>query len=165
MISASVRREGWGGAGAAALSERPSGHRLAVAAIHRAGVFRGPPNPATRSPAIAAPAIAAPAVVAAKPHRALIYQGALRFTQAGRQLPDLVAGLPLPVALKRDNCWRGVLTVKTKTAVAPAWEELLEAVMPLLRDAKTDCEVDCGPMALAKIDRALRLLAAARRRC
>ena len=55
--------------------------------------------------------------------------------------------------------------MKAKKAAAPTWEELLEAVIPLLRDAKTDCEVDCGPMALAKIDRALRLLTAARRRC
>jgi hypothetical protein len=43
-----------------------------------------------------------------------------------------------------------------------AWADVLDRVIPLLRDAKKDCEVDCGPMALGKIDQAIRLLTAAR---
>ncbi len=37
-------------------------------------------------------------------------------------------------------------------------QEALDLALALLRDAKEDCKVDCGPMALSKIERAIRLL-------
>lgn len=52
--------------------------------------------------------------------------------------------------------------METREAGVTAWADVLDRVIPLLRDAKKDCEVDCGPMALGKIDQAIRLLTAAR---
>ena len=55
----------------------------------------------------------------------------------------------------------------TKKVKATDRPEVLDLVLALLRDAKEDCKVDCGPMALSKIERAIRLLGqvrAARRR-
>jgi hypothetical protein len=48
--------------------------------------------------------------------------------------------------------------MQTKKAEPTDRQEVLDLVLGLLRDAKEDCEVDCGPMALSKIDRAIRLL-------
>jgi hypothetical protein len=52
--------------------------------------------------------------------------------------------------------------MQTTKAEATDRREVLDLVLALLRDAKEDCEVDCGPMALSKIDRAIRLLSQAR---
>jgi hypothetical protein len=56
----------------------------------------------------------------------------------------------------------GAAAMLTKKAEATDRQEVLDVVLALLRDAKEDCEVDCGPMALSKIDRAIRLLSQAR---
>ena len=50
----------------------------------------------------------------------------------------------------------------TKKVKATDRPEVLGPVLALLRDAKEDCKVDCGPMALSKIERAIRLLGQAR---
>jgi hypothetical protein len=46
----------------------------------------------------------------------------------------------------------------TKKVIATTRLEALDLALALLRDAKEDCKVDCGPMALSKIERAIRLL-------
>jgi hypothetical protein len=40
--------------------------------------------------------------------------------------------------------------METREAGVTAWADVLDRVIPLLRDAKKDCEVDYGPMAWAR---------------
>jgi hypothetical protein len=85
----------------------------------------------------------------------------LRVTQVN--LPNSAGSLRLSAALIHEAKGRMRATsMETREAGVTAWADVLDRVIPLLRDAKKDCEVDCGPMALGKIDQAIRLLTAAR---